>query len=435
MSIKYLDLFSGIGGFRSGLDKVGGFECVGSCEIDEHAEKAYKVMYKTEGELFFKDVREIQPDMLPDVDLICGGFPCQAFSIAGNRRGFEDTRGTLFFEIARIASVKRPALLLLENVPGLLSHDKGRTFATILATLHGIGYDVWWQCLNSANFGVPQRRKRLFIIGYNRESSISRIFAFTHANPKCLERRIPGHEGNRVYSIDGLGITLTSSAGGFGGKTGLYLVPVPIPIKSKTKAGYQIALPNDSIDTAYATLDSRRGRVGPRVAHTLTTHDTQATYGIDMNPNPQITELARCITARQNAGISNRKGEHSGIMVIVKEVTPEELLELSEESKDRWIVESDFKRKVACLIISDDEGHVFIGYIRKLTPRECYMIDSEIKVYELSDISKAYAKANQSKGLCTATRKNIFYENILGKEIENTVCDDEIEDESQGITM
>lgn len=372
MSIKYLDLFSGIGGFRSGLEKVGDFECVGSCEIDDTAEKAYKVMYKTEGELFFKDVKEIQPDMLPDVDLICGGFPCQTFSIAGKRRGFEDTRGTLFFEIARIAAVKKPALLFLENVPGLLSHNEGRTFATVLATLHGIGYDVWWQTLNTANFGVPQRRKRLFIIGYYRGKSVSTVFAFTQANPKSLERRIPGHEGNRVYSIDGLGITLTSSAGGFGGKTGLYLVP--IPIKSKTKSGYQIALPNDSIDTAYSNLNSRRGRVGPRVAHTQTTSDTQAIYGIDMNPNPKITELARCITARQDAGISHRKGEHSGIMVIVKEITPQELLELSDESKNRWIVESDFKRKVACLIISDCEGRVFVGYIRKLTPRECWRL-------------------------------------------------------------
>lgn len=372
MSIKYLDLFSGIGGFRSGLEQVGDFECVGSCEIDDTAEKAYKVMYKTEGELFFKDVREIQPDMLPDVDLICGGFPCQTFSIAGKRRGFEDTRGTLFFEIARIAAVKKPALLFLENVPGLLSHDKGRTFETVLATLHGIGYDVWWQSLDTANFGVPQRRKRLFIIGYYRGKSVSTVFAFTQANPKSLERRIPGHEGNRVYSVDGLGITLTSSAGGFGGKTGLYLVP--IPIKSKTKSGYQISLPNDSIDTAYSNLNSRRGRVGPRVAHTQTTSDTQAIYGIDMNPNPKITELARCITVRQDSGISHRKGEHSGIMVIVKEITPQELLELSDEAKTKWIVESDFKRKVACLIISDDEGHVFVGYIRKLTPRECWRL-------------------------------------------------------------
>ena len=126
MSIKYLDMFSGIGGFRSGLEKVGGFKCVGYCEIDEYARRAYEALYDTKGEMCFENARTINPDMLPDVDVICGGFPCQSFSIAGKRRGFDDIRGTLFFEIARIAAVKKPALLFLENVPGLLSHDKGR---------------------------------------------------------------------------------------------------------------------------------------------------------------------------------------------------------------------------------------------------------------------------------------------------------------------
>lgn len=128
MAIKYLDMFSGIGGFRSALDRVGGFECVGFCEIDEKAKETYETIYDTKGELYFNDAREINPNALPDIDLICGGFPCQSFSIAGKRGGFEDTRGTLFFEIARIASVKKPKYMLLENVPGLLNHDQGRTF-------------------------------------------------------------------------------------------------------------------------------------------------------------------------------------------------------------------------------------------------------------------------------------------------------------------
>ena len=138
-------MFAGIGGFRSGLDLLGGFECIGSCEIDKYAKQAYDAMYPTKGELYFADARTIDPYTLPDIDLICGGFPCQAFSIAGRRGGFEDSRGTLFFEIARIAAVKRPSYLLLENVPGLLSHDGGRTFATILGTLSDLGYDVTWE--------------------------------------------------------------------------------------------------------------------------------------------------------------------------------------------------------------------------------------------------------------------------------------------------
>ena len=121
--IKYFDIFAGIGGFRSGLEKAGGFECVGYCEIDRYAKKAYETMYDTEGEVYYDDARKINPNELPDLDLICGGFPCQSFSIAGKRGGFDDARGTLFFEIARIAAVKKPKYLLLENVPGLLSHN------------------------------------------------------------------------------------------------------------------------------------------------------------------------------------------------------------------------------------------------------------------------------------------------------------------------
>ena len=157
--IKYFDIFAGIGGFRSGLEKAGGFECVGYCEIDRYAKKAYETMYDTEGEVFYDDARKIDPNELPDLDLICGGFPCQSFSIAGKRKGFSDTRGTLFFEIARIAAIKKPKYLLLENVPGLLSHDQGRTFATIIGTLDELGYDVVWEVLNSADFSRAELRQ------------------------------------------------------------------------------------------------------------------------------------------------------------------------------------------------------------------------------------------------------------------------------------
>lgn len=366
MSIKYLDMFSGIGGFRSGLERIGGFECVGYCEIDEYARRAYETLYDTKGEMCFEDARTINPDMLPDVDVICGGFPCQSFSIAGKRRGFDDIRGTLFFEIARIAAVKKPALLFLENVPGLLSHDEGRTFATILSTLDEIGYDVWWQVCNSANFGVPQSRNRLYIIGYNRKKCEGEILPFNQTNPKTIIRRLPGSEGRRVYSSEALGITLTASS-----NTGLYIIP--IPVKSKTKNGYQLAFPNDSIDIAYIELNSRRGRVGAEIAHTLMTGSTQAYYFIDMNPNPKRTELARCITARQDSGINHRKGEHSGVMAIVKELTADEVLQLGDKS-DYWTFENPNDDTITALIIFDNEGNFFIGYIRRLTPRECWRL-------------------------------------------------------------
>ena len=390
MSIKYLDMYSGIGGFRSALDALGGFECVGFCEIDKYAKQAYETLYDTKGEMYFEDARNIDPDDLPDIDLICAGFPCQSFSIAGKQRGFDDTRGTLFFEVARIAAAKRPALLFLENVRNLLSHDKGRTFETILEVLDDIGYDVSWTVLNSANFLVPQSRNRVFITGFLRGRCAGEIFAFSQANPKTLEQRLPGSESNRVYAADGLGITLTTGSGA----TGLYV----IPIKSKTKSGYQLALPYDSIDTAYADMNSRRGRVGAETAHTLTTSSTQGVYLIDMNPSPKLTELARCITARQDSGISKRKAEHSGVLVIVKEVTPDEIKELNGVKAE----ESNTDKTVGLLILSDEKGHRFVGYIRKLTPRECWRLQGftdeqfdKVKAVGISD-SQLYKMAGNA---------------------------------------
>lgn len=372
MSIKYLDMYSGIGGFRSALDEVGGFECVGYCEIDKFAKQAYETLYDTKGEMYFEDARNICPDDLPDIDLICAGFPCQSFSLAGKQRGFDDTRGTLFFEVARVAAAKRPALLYLENVQNLLSHDKGWTFETILEVLDDIGYDVSWTVLNSANFGVPQSRNRVFITGFLRGRCAGEVFTFPNTNPKTIVNRLPGSEGCRVYASDGLGVTLTAGGGGCGGKTGLYLIP--IPVKSKTKSGYQRAFPNDSIDISYLTMNSRRGRVGNEIAHTLTTNSTQALYFIDMNPSAKLTKLARCITARQDSGISHRQGEHSGVMVILKELTADELLSIGDTFNDYWTFENPNKDTVTAMIIVNEQGNFFVGYIRRLTPRECFRL-------------------------------------------------------------
>ena len=191
MTIRYFDMFAGIGGFRSGLEAIGGFECVGYCEIDKYAKQAYEAMYDTGGELYFDDARKIVPEQLPDFDLLVGGFPCQSFSIAGARKGFDDTRGTLFFEIARIAAVKKPKYIFLENVPGLLNHDSGKTFETIIHTLDELGYDVCWQVLNSKNYAVPQSRNRVFIIGYLREQCAGEVLSFTQTSGKALIQRKP----------------------------------------------------------------------------------------------------------------------------------------------------------------------------------------------------------------------------------------------------
>ena len=372
--IKYFDMFAGIGGFRSGLEKIGGFECVGYCEIDKYAKQAYEALYNTKGEMYFEDARKIDPEELPDIDLICGGFPCQSFSIAGKRRGFDDTRGTLFFEIARIAAVKKPKYLLLENVPGLLNHDSGRTFATILSTLDELGYDVAWQVLNSADHHVAQSRKRLFIVGFLRGECAGKVLSFTEANPKTIVNRIPGREGCRVYSPDGLSITLTGNAGGFGGRTGLYEI-LGLPIKSLTKSGYQIALPGDSIDLAYADMNSRRGRVGHDIAHTLTPSATQGFYSvkcIDMNTYPKVTDLARCITARQDGGIGHHKGEKSAALFLEKAVPV--LTPAKEKVRQQGRRFKTPDEPMFTITVTDRNGVIYNGLIRKLMPLECWRL-------------------------------------------------------------
>jgi len=173
--------------------------------------------------------------------MLCGGFPCQAFSIAGKRGGFEDTRGTLFFDIARVARVKRPQLLFLENVKGLLSHDNGRTFGCILSTLSDLGYFLEWQVLNSKDFGVPQNRERVFIVGHLGGTSKPQVFPVRGSNETDSVENIStaidsmiqvgnidqqGHNSlwGRIYSPQGVGSTLNAKGGGLGAKTGLYAV-------------------------------------------------------------------------------------------------------------------------------------------------------------------------------------------------------------------
>ena len=168
MPIKFFSMFSGIGGFEYGMELSNHkFECVGHSEIDKFARSIYERHYPNH--INFGDATEIRTEDLPDFDFFVGGFPCQAFSIAGKGRGFHDTRGTLFFEIARVLRDKKPKHFLLENVKNLLSHERGKTFQKILEVIDELGYDAKWKVYNSKNHGVPQNRERIFIKGYSRE--------------------------------------------------------------------------------------------------------------------------------------------------------------------------------------------------------------------------------------------------------------------------
>lgn len=182
--ITFIDLFAGIGGFRLGLEREG-FCCVKSCENDQHAADMYRLNYKDNP---LCDITKLDPSTLPDFDILCAGFPCQAFSICGQRKGFYDeTRGTLFFDICRILEFKRPKVFILENVKNLATHDKGNTFKVMLDSLENLGYTVSYKILNARDFNVPQNRERIILIG----SLDGKIFDFDKLNKKTVDSMKP----------------------------------------------------------------------------------------------------------------------------------------------------------------------------------------------------------------------------------------------------
>lgn len=274
--MKFLDLFAGIGGFRLGLESAG-HECVGFCEINKFARKSYKAIYDTEGEIELHDITQVTNEewrkLRGTVDIICGGFPCQAFSIAGKRKGFlDETRGTLFFEIARAAKEIKPPLLFLENVKGLLSHDQGRTFRTILSTLDELGYDAEWQVLNSKDFGVPQNRERVFIIGHLRGECTRAVFPIRGENGTINQAdsnvMVTDDQGRKNKKISPKHIVPTLRAQSHGNEP-------KIAIRQGTKQGYALAGVGDYINLDFPTSKTRRGRVGRQVANTLLTSGNQ----------------------------------------------------------------------------------------------------------------------------------------------------------------
>src|SRR3989344_3652929 len=255
--LRFIDLFAGIGGFRIALERENA-ECVFSSEWDKDAQITYKENF---GEIPKGDITKINEREIPEHDILCGGFPCQAFSISGKQRGFEDTRGTVFFDIARIVKYQKPKVVFLENVKNLMKHYHGNTLKIILKTLDDLGYNVFYQVLVASHFGVPQARERIYIVCFRKDLGITN-FQFPKPNYKrifikdileedekardCIVNRTDlifwkrdetpslnpiqigqinnGGQGERIYSINGHAITLSAYGGGVAGKTGAYLV-------------------------------------------------------------------------------------------------------------------------------------------------------------------------------------------------------------------
>ena len=262
-NLKYIDLFAGIGGFRLALDSFGA-KCVFTSEWNKYAQQVYEDNF---GIKPLGDITKIKEFDIPKHDLLCGGFPCQAFSVSGKQKGFDDTRGTLFFDIARILKYHKPKFAILENVKNIITHNNGETLSTILKTLNDLKYDVFYELLRGSNYGVPQHRERVFFICFRKDLKVN---SFSLSKPNFNMRSIndileenvndkeiiinrddiilekkninkdllgnfpskplrigtinKGGQGERIYSTNGTGITLSAYGGGPANKTGAYLV-------------------------------------------------------------------------------------------------------------------------------------------------------------------------------------------------------------------
>jgi len=261
---KYIDLFAGIGGFHQAMSSFGA-QCVFASEWDKDCQDTYESNY---GMRPFGDITKIEAEDIPPHDVICAGFPCQAFSISGKQRGFEDTRGTLFFDVVRIASYHKPKVMILENVKNFERHDGGRTLLVVKETLKELGYTIFHKVLNASHFGVPQKRERIFILAFREDLGVNDfVFPSSYGGATTLndfllsadetkslvinrediilKERVAigadmfgeypqkpirvgivnkGGQGERIYNPLGHAITLSAYGGGVGAKTGLYMV-------------------------------------------------------------------------------------------------------------------------------------------------------------------------------------------------------------------
>ena len=412
--MKFLDLFAGIGGFRLGMESSG-HECIGFCEIDKFARASYKAIHNTEGEIELHDITTVTDDevrAIGHVDVICGGFPCQAFSIAGARRGFEDTRGTLFFEIARFASILEPKYLFLENVKGLLNHDRGNTFKTILGALDGLGYDVEWQVLNSKNFSVPQNRERVFIIGHLRGKRTRNVFPIGRESEQSDRQQskieIVGNAKNPNGTSQGTGSVVYDSNGLIG-----------TLCARDYKEPKQVAIPVLTPDRANKRQNGRRFKTDGEPMFTLTAQDR---HGVVVEK--KVKQVGNLIATESFGGNPHRGRVYdiSGISpclncvggglepkIRVKEATKQGYAEAEigdsvnlshPNSKTR---RGRVGKQIAnTLLTGESQGVVEPDFrIRKLTPRECWRLQgfpdwAFDKAQEVNSNSQLYKQAGNS---------------------------------------
>ncbi|HAO6110271.1 TPA: DNA (cytosine-5-)-methyltransferase [Listeria monocytogenes] len=360
----FVDLFAGVGGFRLGMEAAG-HKCVGFVEIDKYARTSYTAIHQTEGEFEGHDITSISDDVIRSigrVDIIAGGFPCQAFSIAGKRRGFEDTRGTLFFEIMRWATVLKPETLFLENVPGLLSHDEGITFETILRKMDEAGYDAEWDCLNACHFGVSQSRERIFLVGHSRKGRRRKVFPIERCNEQANLERIK--KINRINNHSQVLFSKSEEAFSFVQKT--TCIPILSPEREEKRQ------------------NGRRFKAQGEPAFTITAQDG---HGIIVSGELEGTGREQSNRVYSEKGLAPtlttmQGGGQEPKVLLVREATKKGYAEAAKYNGiNLSMPESETRRgRVAKQMTSTLDTGCQQGVaveeirIRKLTPRECWRL-------------------------------------------------------------
>lgn len=371
--MNFLDLFAGIGGFRLGMEQAG-HKCVGFCEIDKFARKSYQAIFGVENEVEMNDITTVTDEFIRKigrVDIICGGFPCQAFSVAGKRRGFTDTRGTLFFEIARFASILKPRYLLLENVKGLINHEGGATFETILRTLDELGYDVEWQVLNSKDY-VPQNRERIFIIGHLRGERTKKIFPFERDESTV----------DKKYQIKKIGNIRKKGKSQSGDVVSVNSISPTMCSTTTQKDALKIAIPILSPDRIKCRQNGRRFKEDGEEMFTLTAQDR---HGIivagkllgNHDQNSRVYELdglAPTLSTMQGGNQEPKILVNEATTKGYDEATPGDSINIS-HPKSQTRRGRVGKQIANTLLTGETQAVVTDKYkIRRLTPRECWRL-------------------------------------------------------------
>lgn len=400
--MKFLDLFAGIGGFRLGMESAG-HKCIGFCEIDKFARISYKAIHDTTGEVEMHDITTISDEFIRgigSVDVICGGFPCQAFSIAGKRKGFEDTRGTLFFEIARFASILRPRYLFLENVKGLLNHEGGATFETILRALDELGYDVEWDCINSAAY-IPQNRERVFIIGHLRGERTRKVFPFERKNGTTAKNNIKPINNskktrellnfdstNRFYDVNGISHCLNTMQGGD-------RKPKIAVVGNVNPSGSGMNGQVYSSNGLAPTLTTNKGE-GAKIAIPVLTPDRVEKRQNGRRFKDDGEEMFT-LTAQDRHGIMVKEATSKGYA----EALPGDSVNISHPNSNTR--RGRVGKGIANTLLTGEEQAVVTNNfrIRKLTPRECWRLQgfpdwAFDKAKEVNSDSQLYKQAGNS---------------------------------------